>query len=35
MSGSTAVGRMQGVDTNALYQLNQLADEKLIKKLNL
>lgn len=28
MSGSTAVGRMQGVDTNALYQLNQLADTK-------
>nr|DAT58658.1 MAG TPA: hypothetical protein [Crassvirales sp.] len=28
MSGSTAIGRMQGVDTNALYQLNQLADTK-------
>jgi hypothetical protein len=28
MSGSTAVGRMQSVDTNALYQLNQLADTK-------
>lgn len=28
MSGSTAVSRMQGVDTNALYQLNQLADIK-------
>ena len=32
MSGSTAVGRMQGVDTNALYQLNQLADEKTNKE---
>lgn len=32
MSGSTAVGRMQGVDTNALYQLNQLADEKINKE---
>lgn len=35
MSGSTAVGRMQGVDTNALYQLNQLADEKTNKETEL
>lgn len=35
MSGSTAVGRMQGVDTNALYQLNQLADEKINKETEL
>lgn len=35
MSGSTAVGRMQGVDTNALYQLNQLADEKTNKEIEL
>ena len=35
MSGSTAVGRMQGVDTNALYQLNQLADEKSNKETEL
>lgn len=35
MSGSTAVGRMQGVDTNALYQLNQLADEKINKETKL
>lgn len=35
MSGSTAVGRMQGVDTNTLYQLNQLADEKTNKETEL
>lgn len=35
MSGSTAVGRMQGVDTNSLYQLNQLADEKTNKETEL
>lgn len=35
MSGSTAIGRMQGVDTNALYQLNQLADEKTNKETEL
>lgn len=35
MSGSTAVGRMQGVDTNSLYQLNQLADEKTNKEIEL
>ena len=35
MSGSTAVGRMQGIDTNALYQLNQLADEKTNKETEL
>ena len=35
MSGSTAVGRIQGVDTNALYQLNQLADEKTNKETEL
>jgi hypothetical protein len=35
MSGNTAVGRMQGVDTNALYQLNQLADEKTNKETEL
>ena len=35
MSGSTAVGRMQSVDTNALYQLNQLADEKTNKETEL
>ena len=35
MSGSTAVGRMQGVDTNALYQINQLADEKTNKETEL
>lgn len=35
MSSSTAVGRMQGVDTNALYQLNQLADEKINKETEL
>lgn len=35
MSGSTAVGRMQDVDTNALYQLNQLADEKTNKETEL
>lgn len=35
MSGSTAVDRMQGVDTNALYQLNQLADEKINKETEL
>ena len=35
MRGSTAVGRMQGVDTNALYQLNQLADEKTNKETEL
>ncbi len=35
MSSSTAVGRMQGVDTNALYQLNQLADEKTNKETEL
>lgn len=35
MSGSTAVGRMQGVDTNALYQLNQLANEKTNKETEL
>lgn len=35
MSGSTAVGRMQGVNTNALYQLNQLADEKTNKETEL
>lgn len=35
MSGSTAVGRMQGVDTNALYQLNRLADEKTNKETEL
>lgn len=35
MSGSTAVARMQGVDTNALYQLNQLADEKTNKETEL
>lgn len=35
MSGSTAVGRMQGVDTNALYQLNQLADTKENKEIEL
>ena len=35
MSGSTAVGRMQGVDINALYQLNQLADEKTNKETEL
>lgn len=35
MSGSTAVGRMQGVDANALYQLNQLADEKTNKETEL
>lgn len=35
MSGSTAVSRMQGVDTNALYQLNQLADEKTNKETEL
>lgn len=35
MSGSTAAGRMQGVDTNALYQLNQLADEKTNKETEL
>lgn len=35
MSGSTAVGRMQGVDTNALYQLNKLADEKTNKETEL
>lgn len=35
MSGSTAVGRMQGVDTNALYQFNQLADEKTNKETEL
>lgn len=35
MSGSTAVGRMQGVDSNALYQLNQLADEKTNKETEL
>lgn len=35
MSGSTAVDRMQGVDTNALYQLNQLADEKTNKETEL
>lgn len=35
MSGSTAVGRMQGADTNALYQLNQLADEKTNKETEL
>lgn len=35
MSGSTAVGRMQVVDTNALYQLNQLADEKTNKETEL
>lgn len=35
ISGSTAVGRMQGVDTNALYQLNQLADTKENKEIEL
>lgn len=35
MSGSTAVDRMQGVDTNSLYQLNQLADEKTNKETEL
>lgn len=35
MSGSTAVGRMQGIDTNSLYQLNQLADEKTNKETEL
>ena len=35
MSSSTAVGRMQGVDNNALYQLNQLADEKTNKETEL
>lgn len=35
MSGNTAVGRMQGVDTNALYQFNQLADEKTNKETEL
>ena len=35
MSASTAVGRMQGIDTNALYQLNQLADEKTNKETEL
>lgn len=35
MSGSTAIDRMQGVDTNALYQLNQLADEKTNKETEL
>lgn len=35
MSGSTAVDRMQGVDTNALYQRNQLADEKTNKETEL